>query len=84
MIPSVFNGIEVRRICRPIQKLISCSSSSSYIPPLLLDGLDPEEPHLHVPGGELADQHGSASEAPSAIPPPEDPAPAPAQVPHVI
>ena len=27
------------------------SSSSSYVPPLLADGLDPEKPHVHVPGG---------------------------------
>ena len=60
----------------------SSSLLSSYIPLLLADGLDPEEPHVHVPEGELADQHAPAPEAPPAMPPPEDPAPAPAS--HVI
>ena len=60
------------------------SLSSLYVPLLLADGLDPEEPYVHVPGGELADQHAPAPEAPSAMPPPEDPALAPAPVPCVI
>ena len=55
----------------------SSSSLSSYFPPVLADGLDPEEPHVHVPGGELADQHAPAPVAPPVTPPPEDPAPAP-------
>ena len=55
------------------------TSPSLYVPPLLPDGLDPEEPHLHVPGGDLADQHAPAPEAPPVMPP-KDLAP----VPHVI
>ena len=60
------------------------ASPSLYVLLLLSDELDPEEPHLHVPGGELTDQHAPAPEAPLATPPPEDPAPDPAPVPYVI
>ena len=58
----------------------SSSSSSLYVPPLLVDGLDPEGPHVHIPGGELADQYAPTPKAPPVTPPPEYPAP----VPHVI